>query len=117
MFVRFGSNKASLDIKSYIAGFIAGEGCFLISVNRSSNYKTGHSVNLKFGLILHSRELFLLKLIKAELSGVGRIYEKIEGEVRYFISNMKELQELIALLDKYPLLTRKWADYLLFKRA
>lgn len=30
---------------------------------------------------------------------------------------MKELEELISLLDKYPLLTRKWSDYLLFKRA
>lgn len=105
------------NIKSYIAGFIDGEGCFHISVSNSPNHKIGYSVSLKFSLILHYRELFLIKLIQAELSGVGRIDKTVEGEVRYFISNLEGLKVLIALLDKYPLLTRKRADYLLFKRA
>jgi hypothetical protein len=55
----------------------------------------------------------LLELIKLNCQEWDEFTK--EGEARYFISNMKELEELISLLDKNPLLTRKWSDYLLFK--
>lgn len=117
---RFSSNKAKgypAHIKSYITGFIDGEGCFFVDISKSRTIKTGYSVNLKFQIILHSRDLELLKIIQAEFSGVGRIYENIPGRVSYQISNIKEHAILIAHLDKYPLLTRKWADYQLFREA
>jgi len=107
----------TFNIKSYISGFIDGEGNFYIKVVKSSSIKTGYSVQLSFGLILHSRELELIKLIQGEFSGVGYIGKEIPGRVHYYISNIKDLEILIAHLDKFPLITRKFADFLLFKQA
>jgi hypothetical protein len=73
---RFSSSKANISqytLKPYIAGFIDGEGNFYIKVVKSSNNRTGYSVQLTFGLILHDRDLALLKLIQAEFKGVGHI--------------------------------------------
>lgn len=67
------ANIASFNIKSYISGFIDGEGTFYIKIAKSSTIKTGYSVQLSFGLTLHSRELALLKLIQGEFSGIGFI--------------------------------------------
>lgn len=104
-------------MKAYIAGFIDAEGNFFIKVVKSSTIRTGYSVQLSFGLILHDRELDLLKLIQAELSGVGYISEGVPGRVQYQISNIKDLKVLFALLDEFPLLTRKMKNYRLFKEA
>lgn len=110
------ANIASFNIKSYISGFIDGEGTFYIKIAKSSTIKTGYSVQLSFGLTLHSRELALLKLIQGEFSGIGFIWDG-SGQIQYQISNIKQLGVLIAHLDKYPLLTRKSSDFLLFKQA
>lgn len=72
---------------------------------------------MTFGIILHSKDVDLLKLIRSELDGIGRIWEGIPKRVQYLISSSKELGILIAHLEKYPLLTQKWADYQLFKLA
>lgn len=111
------SPKKEFNLRAYIAGFIDAEGNFFIKVTKSSTIRTGYSVQLTFGLILHDRELNLLKLIQAELSGVGNISEGIPGRVQYQISNMKDLKVLFALLDEFPLLTRKMKNYRLFKEA
>lgn len=110
------ANIASFNIKSYISGFIDGEGTFYIKIAKCSTIKTGYSVQLSFGLTLHSRELALLKLIQGEFSGIGFIWDG-GGQIQYQISNIKQLDILIAHLDKYPLLTRKLSDFLLFKQA
>ena len=113
----FVSTSTAFNMKAYIAGFIDGEGNFFIKVVKSSTIKTGYSIQLSFGLILHARELELLKLIQSELSGVGYISESVYGRVHYQISNIKDLEILFALLDEFPLLTRKMRNYQLFKEA
>jgi hypothetical protein len=37
--------------------------------------------------------------------------------IQYRVSSVKDLQVVIDHFDKYPLITQKLADYLLFKRA
>jgi hypothetical protein len=57
-----------------------------------------------------------LELIQASLKGVGLIYTT--GSRVYFrVTSIKDLSVIIAHFDKYPLLTQKRADFLLFKLA
>ena len=60
---RFNSNKIpppdvnkDFNFQAYIAGFIDAEGNFFIKVVKNSNYVTGYSVQLVFGLILHKKD-------------------------------------------------------------
>jgi hypothetical protein len=57
-----------------------------------------------------------LELIKTSL-GVGYVLTRSDGYVSYQVSSIKELQVLINHLDKYPLISQKLSDYLLFKQA
>ena len=102
---------------TYITGFIDAEGSFYIKVTKSYTIKTGYSIQLTFGLILHNRDIYLLNTIQDHFDGVGNIWEGISNRVQYQISNIKDMKFLIDHLDKYPLLTQKWADFQLFKQA
>jgi hypothetical protein len=57
-----------------------------------------------------------LKDIKSYF-GVGQINQKSNGTCVYYVRSFKEISVLLDHFDKYPLLTQKQADYLLFKSA
>ena len=67
---------------------------------------------------LHQRDLTLLLLLQQILGGVGTIYEHPTiNKVNYSINSKKDLTNLINHLEKYPLLTQKAADFILFKEV
>ena len=80
--------------------------------------KTGWGVELVFSIRLHIKDLDLLNTIWAFFQHSGKIYfyEKI-GEAIFRVSSVKELEIIINHFDKYPLITQKWSDFILFKRA
>jgi hypothetical protein len=55
--------------------------------------------------------------VEEEEGGVGNIYTLADGSIQYQVSSVKELGVIIDHFDKYPLLTIKQEDYLLFKEA
>jgi hypothetical protein len=57
-----------------------------------------------------------LELIRASF-GVGNTTKHGKDSIQYRVTSVKEFKVIIDHFDKYPLLTEKFADYLLFKRA
>jgi len=74
------------------------------------------SVRLYFQIGLHLKDKSILELIKSEL-GVGKIYSSRADSVELQVSSFKDIGAIINFFEKYPLITQKWADYLLFKKA
>jgi hypothetical protein len=73
---------------------------------------------LKFQLGIHTKDLNLLCLLQQHLGGIGSIHlAQNRNMVNYSIDSIKDLNNLILYLEKYPLLTQKAADLLLFKKA
>lgn len=69
-----------------------------------------------FQITLHEKDLKLLEQIKNYFDGVGHIYlKKGNNAVEYRVGSKKDLKVLIDHFDKYPLITQKLADYLLWK--
>jgi hypothetical protein len=59
-----------------------------------------------------------LKLIQTYFGGLGRISKERDGCIDFTISSLNQiLTQVIPHFDKYPLITQKRADYLLFKEA
>lgn len=56
-------------------------------------------------------------MIKNTLGGVGKIYSPRKDVKQYRVTSTKELHIIINHFDKYPLITKKRADYELFKAA
>ncbi len=69
-----------------------------------------------FQIGLHKRDLALLEQIRSYF-GVGHIYMQGSNAVQFIVKSIKELEVVIKHFDKYPLITQKLADYLLFKDA
>lgn len=70
-----------------------------------------------FGFHIHKKDEALLQAIRNTLQGIGKITNNGKKAVQLQISSIKDLKILISHFDKYPLITPKFADYLLFKQA
>jgi hypothetical protein len=67
---------------------------------------------------LHTKDLDLLKSIRAYFGGIGIITEsKSEDMCAFRVSSPKQiLEQILPHFEKYPLVTKKYADYQLFKK-
>jgi len=67
---------------------------------------------------LHKRDLSLLLKLQQCLGGIGSIYiDPNLNKVNFSVDSKKDLTNLIIQLEKYPLLTQKAADFILFKEV
>ncbi|KAF5868396.1 putative intron-encoded endonuclease [Botrytis fragariae] len=92
----------------------------LFGLKEFSTCDSAHArtVNPGFQLGLHTKDLNVLYLLQQHLGGIGSIHlAKKRDIVNYSIDSIEDLNKLILYLDKYPLLTQKAADFLLFKQA
>ena len=89
--------------------------CFTLSIVKNNSYKTGWAVKLSFQIGLHNKDRALLEHIKLYFN-VGNISE--HGSMLHFrVESIKDLAKVIHHFDNYPLITKKYADYILFKKA
>ena len=94
----------------WVAGLVDGEGSFHVSVSENKNSKLGFTVQPKFTLVLHNKDEPLLQKIKSSL-GVGKICLQGSQKVQLQIQSLKELDSVINHFQKYPLITKKRADF------
>ena len=75
-------------------------------------------MELVFSIRLHIKDLATLRNIQASFSQVGKIYVHDKaGEAIFRVSSVKELEVIINHFCRYPLITQKWSDFMLFKQA
>lgn len=102
----------------WVTGFADAESCFSLKVSKKSTVVSGWNVIPEFKIELHSRDLILLRKLHS-FFGVGTIYEREDRNIAYYsVQSARDINNvLIPHFDKYPLITQKKADYLLFKQA
>lgn len=111
-------SKDSILPPYWVTGFTDGEGSFSLKVSKSSSTRSGYNVTPEFKIELHNRDILLLRKIHT-FFGIGTINEYVDkNKASYSVQSAKDLaKKIIPHFDKYPLLTQKRADYLLFKQA
>ncbi len=102
---------------NWITGFTDGGGCFYIYLDKRKDRKQGWIFQPCFQIKLHIRDKNLLVLIKSYFGEVGTIViNKNSNFVFYKVYNLNELiRIIIPHFDKYPLVTQKRSDFLLWK--
>lgn len=122
LFSSFTSPDSSLKLQEesskinpwFITGFADAEGCFSIRVRKTTKTRVGWHVECVFSICLHMRDLPLLEEIQSYFGGVGRISKG--KNCAYFVSSINDLTTvIIPHFVKYPLITKKQGDFLLFK--
>lgn len=100
----------------FITGFSDAEGSFIISISRCDNIKMKWRVSAYFSIHIHSKDVLLLELIHKSL-GVGKLRKNNENTVLLRVSDIQELQVIIDHFKKYPLVSAKYLDFLLFEEC
>lgn len=103
----------------FVSGFSDGESSFHISFLKNNKYKTGFQILPKFTIQLHIKDISLLKNIQS-FFGVGTITIKHINNIPAFaVYSVQSLYDIVTKIiphfDKYLLLSKKRADYILFK--
>ena len=102
----------------FITGLIDAEGSFSVIIDKNKPRKLGWRVQTKFQLGMHLRDLSLIQQVQTFFGGIGSIHiNKTLNKVNYSVDSIKDLTRLIAHFEKYPLLTQKQADFILFKEV
>lgn len=110
------TNKKSNMDPWFVTGLIDAEGSFTVSVLKSSYTKTGWAVNARFKITVHISDIdLMLKLKNFFGEDIGKMVI-FKDTCTYHVDKLKDILEvIIPHFDKYPLITQKLADYILFK--
>jgi hypothetical protein len=100
-----------------VTGFSDGEGCFHVEVIPNSSVKVGYLVSAVFSISLHSKDVNILRQIKSYFNEVGSL--SVNSKINKCFYRVKSIDEIVNNIiphfDKYPLKSRKNADYVLWK--
>jgi hypothetical protein len=104
--------------EKWLSGFVDGEGCFYVGINKSNDLKVGYQILPEFRIIQHKRDIELLHAIK-KFFGYGSIVSnksKTSSIFEYRIRKFENLRDvIIPFFTKNPLLTKKKFDFLSFR--
>lgn len=101
-----------------MTGFTDGEGSFIISITKDPECRLGFRVKAIFIINLHKEDLVLLKLIQSYFDGAGNIGEDYKDTCNYTVYSLEEICNIfIPHFNKYPLISQKLSDYLLFRKV
>lgn len=93
-----------------------GEGCFHISLRKKSRGQAGYASELSFSIGLNKKDIELLKLIEAYFGGIG-VLSVNKKMALWRVRSIEDLKVIVGHFDRYPLITKKRIDYILFKAA
>jgi hypothetical protein len=102
----------------FTTGFTDAEGCFYISITKNTRFKTGWKVLAFFEIHIHKKDVELLEFIQNQLKGVGRIVPNGKNAYSFRVNSINDLLDtIIPHFEKYPLISQKLADFVLWKQA
>jgi hypothetical protein len=100
---------------NWVVGFVDGEGCFHVSVNRHSELTAGFQVLPEFVVVQHERDMQILHALKRFFdSGVVRSNHDDRWCLR--IRRLDALQRVCDFFVQHPLKTKKNVDFRKFRR-
>ena len=96
---------------NWVAGFVDGEGCFFVGVNRHKEMTAGFQVLPEFTVVQHERDIQVLHALKAYF-GCGVVRTNNGDRMAYRVRGVRHLLEIIIpFFVKYPLKTQKRVDF------
>ena len=101
----------------WIVGFIDGEGCFHVSVNRHKEIPQGYQVLPEFTVFQHERDVQVLYALKAYF-GCGVVRKNHADQMAYKVRGIEHLTErIIPFFEKHKLKTRKGVEFQKFRKV
>jgi hypothetical protein len=100
----------------WVVGFVDGEGCFFVGINRHPEMTSGFQVLPEFTVVQHQRDIQLLHALK-EFFGCGVVRTNHAERMAYRVRSLGHLSEkIIPFFDQHPLKSKKRVDFVKFRR-
>ena len=104
--------------KDWLVGFVDGEGCFYVGVNKNETMKFGYQVLPEFRIVQHKRDVKLLFAIRT-FFGHGNVVTN-KGKncdvMEYRVRKLETLSKIIIpFFEKNKLQTVKKYDFIIFR--
>lgn len=102
----------------HLSGYVDGEGCFCVSVNKNIRSRFGFEIRPSFSVSQNQDRSEVLYLIK-DYFDVGTIRpDRSDKTLKYEIRSILDLtNKVIPHFEKYPLISNKSKSYSLFKNV
>ena len=100
----------------WIAGFVDGEGCFFIGLNKNTQMSVGFQVLPEFVVVQHKRDEQILQALKSFWS-CGVVRKNHGDRLCYRVRGLNDIQNtIIPFFEKHSLKTKKKIDFLKFRK-
>ena len=101
----------------WITGFVDGEGCFRVALNRHPEMKAGFQVLPEFTVVQHERDAKVLYALKI-FFGCGVVRSNHGDRMAYRVRSKEHLlHRIVPFFEKHPLKTKKRVDFEKFRRV
>ena len=97
----------------WIVGFVDGEGCFHVAINRQPKMTLGWQVLPEFRIVQHQRDIAVLYKIRDTL-GVGIVTRNHGDRFEVRVRGMENLKKLISFFKDHHLQTTKKRNFEIF---
>lgn len=100
----------------WVVGFVDGEGCFHVSINRHDGMTAGYQVLPEFVVVQHERDVQVLHGIKKFFGG-GIVRQNHGDRQCLRVRKLETLEKVCEFFMAHPLKTRKQQDFLKFRKV
>lgn len=113
----FEKNNRKMNLQAqWIVGFVDGEGCFHVSVNKHKSMKLGEQVLPEFVVVQHERDRQILEALKTYFK-CGYIKKNKDDRLCYLVRNTQHLlNNIIPFFETHSLKTKKQIDFIKFRK-
>ena len=109
------NQQERLDI-NWIIGFVDGEGCFHIAINKLKKMTLGYQVLPEFRVVQHQRDEETLQKLKS-FFGFGNVVRNHKDRKEFRVRGLENLNKLVDFFKKNPLQTTKQKNFELFSHV
>ena len=100
----------------WVVGFVDGEGCFFIGIQRNPTVKIGFQVIPEFRVVQHNRDIDVLHALK-RFFGFGRVCQNHGDRWEFRVRRLEHLRVVADFFQKRKLRTKKRVDASKFREV
>ena len=94
----------------WVVGFVDGEGCFFVGINRQPSMTMGWQVLPEFRVVQHEKDVAILKRLH-EFFGFGQITTNHGDRKELRVRGIERLSEIVRFFRAHPLRTVKRSSF------
>ena len=98
----------------WVSGFVDGEGCFHVSINKVPKMTTGWQVLPEFRIVQHSRDEAILHRLR-NFFGCGKVVVNRGAQKELRIRRLNDLKHVIEVFSENQLQSKKKNDFEIFR--